>query len=290
MAFTAVAALAAGEAATATLVLAAVAEVGTALTVVGAITGSKDLMKIGAVMGMVGGIGGAIAGGASAAGAEAATGALSDEATNAALDSASQEALSSYGGDAAMQASQQAGIQSMEQGASQGLVGSQVAAPVADVAPVAQQAVTATPIQPGEVSAPAQQTVNDVVGAQAPNGVAAPVGAQGPADLVTPYTNPTDMRLANGKQTTPGGAMAPSGPASTSDSLFARFSDWANKNKEVANAGLQTVGGLFKGANDRSMFNEKIALQRDMWNRANNVGSFAPSLLPQTGLIGKAAA
>jgi hypothetical protein len=282
MAFTGIAALVAGEV-TAVTVLAAVAEVGTIMTVVGAVTGSKDLMKIGAVMGMVGGIGGFIAGGATA-GAEAATGALSEDATNAALDSASQEALSSYGGDAAMQASQQAGIQSMEQGASQGLVGSQVAAPVADVAPVAQQAVTATPIQPGEVSAPAQQTVNDVVGAQAPNGVTAPVGAEGPADLTTPYSNPTDMRLANGMQTTPGG------PASTSDSLFSRFSDWANKNKTLVNSGMQVVGGAMKGMNDASMFDQKMQLQRDMWNRANSVGSFSPSLLPQTGLIGKAAA
>jgi hypothetical protein len=40
------------------MVLTAVAEVGTALTVVGAVTGNKDMMKVGGVMGLVGGVGG----------------------------------------------------------------------------------------------------------------------------------------------------------------------------------------------------------------------------------------
>ena len=39
------------------MVLAAIAEVGTAMSIVGAVTGSKDLAKFGAVLGLVGGIG-----------------------------------------------------------------------------------------------------------------------------------------------------------------------------------------------------------------------------------------
>ena len=54
-----VSAVAAGSAATVTagMVLAAVSEVGLAMTVVGAVTGSKKLMKAGQVLGIVGGVG-----------------------------------------------------------------------------------------------------------------------------------------------------------------------------------------------------------------------------------------
>lgn len=76
MAFTATAAIIAGsQAVTATLVLAAVAEIGMAVTLVGAVTGNKKMMKIGGVMSLVGGVGGMVAGafsgGAGAAGAAA---------------------------------------------------------------------------------------------------------------------------------------------------------------------------------------------------------------------------
>jgi hypothetical protein len=82
LAFTGVAALiaAAGTetAITATMVLSAVAEVGTAMTVVGAVTGSKDLMQVGGAMSLVGGVGGMVAGAADAGAAGAAVNAGSD--------------------------------------------------------------------------------------------------------------------------------------------------------------------------------------------------------------------
>lgn len=49
--------------ATAAVIFTAVSEVGMAMSVVGAVTGNKDLMKIGGVLGLAGGIGGAAAGG-----------------------------------------------------------------------------------------------------------------------------------------------------------------------------------------------------------------------------------
>src|SRR3954468_1511272 len=83
MAFTAVGAIIAGEAVTAGVVLAAVAEVGMAVTVVGAVTGSKDMMKVGGIMSLVGGVGslaaGAFEGGAAAGAAESGGGWVSAE-------------------------------------------------------------------------------------------------------------------------------------------------------------------------------------------------------------------
>jgi hypothetical protein len=73
MAFSAVVALAGGAEVTATAVLAAMAEVGTAMSVVGAVTGNKDLTKLGAVVGLVGGVGGMVSGGAASGLADAAT-------------------------------------------------------------------------------------------------------------------------------------------------------------------------------------------------------------------------
>lgn len=76
MAFTSIAALVGGSAASATLVLGAIAEVGMAMSVVGAVTGNKKLMKVGGVLGLVGGVGGMIArAGTAAAGAAAGAGA-----------------------------------------------------------------------------------------------------------------------------------------------------------------------------------------------------------------------
>jgi hypothetical protein len=98
MAFTGVAALfgaaEAGAAISAGMVLSAVAEVGTAMTVVGAVTGSKDLMKVGGIMGAVGGIGSFMAG-ASAWAAAAADG--SDGIVSSAIDGSPSSAVDDMG-------------------------------------------------------------------------------------------------------------------------------------------------------------------------------------------------
>lgn len=93
MAFTSITALAAGQAVNAALVLGAMVEVGTVMTVVGAVTGNKDIAKIGGTMALVGGVGGLIAGAGSAIGAAEASnatqqgfGELAAQGADAALD------------------------------------------------------------------------------------------------------------------------------------------------------------------------------------------------------------
>lgn len=265
MAFTGIAALVAGAEVTAAVVLAAVTEVGVALTVVGAVTGNKDLMKIGGVMSLVGGIGGMVAG---ATGAGAA-GALSEAEAAGAMEAASAEATAASAADAA--AGEAMGQASLAELSGEGIVGNAtqamgsnaMEAPIAQAAPAVQAAPTVTPTTPQPDMVP-----------QGPQGATAPSGPQaptGPAEVATPYSNPTDMRLANGTQTLPGGAPE------SSDSFFARFSSFAKNNKELLNTGTQLVGGLLKGASESDMWQQKMDLERDKFARANSVGVFSPT-------------
>jgi hypothetical protein len=270
MAFSAVIALAGGEAATATLVLTAVAEVGTAMTVVGAVTGNKDLMKIGAVMGLVGGVGGMIAGAGDAA--AGAAGAAADTAGNAA-----QEGFraSEIGAEDAAGTAAENGVTGAATGAdSVAQAGTAPAAPQPsfDTNP-AQTAATSTPD-----SLAAQQATQPTQPVQSvdPNAISAPQGvqqvqAQGPADVATPYSNPTDMRLANGTQTSPASAPQSSG------GFWNSMLDFANKNSKLLNTATTLAGGALKGANDQAMFQQQMQLKSDMWNRANSAGTFAPT-------------
>ena len=107
MAFTAVTALVAAETVTATMVLAAAAQIGTAMTIVGAVTGSKDLMKLGGTMALVGGIGGMAAGAMSGA-------AAGETLASSGMD----EALSQVGNDA-VSASLDQGANAMATGATE---------------------------------------------------------------------------------------------------------------------------------------------------------------------------
>lgn len=100
MAFTGVVALATAETVTAVMVFTAIAEVGVALTVMGMVTGDKNLTKTGAMVSMVGGLGSMAAGSGmlssaateTAAGEVAATGA-GEVAASTAAEEASKAAI-----------------------------------------------------------------------------------------------------------------------------------------------------------------------------------------------------
>jgi hypothetical protein len=274
MAFTAIGAIIAGEAVTATVVLAAVAEVGLALTVVGAVTGNKTLIKIGGAMSLIGGVGGlvagAVSGAAGGAAAGAAEGAAGEAATGAAVDAASAEAAAAYGGAAAAEASTADVVAGMEAGAT---TAAPELASAASAAPsgIVDSAASTTPMAQATPSAmeTAPQltpTANEVATPQAP------VGAQGPA---TPYDtpNPTDQRLAAGVQ------ASPSNAPETAGSYFGRLTTFAEKNKTLFSSGMQLVGGAMKGANERDMWNQKMELERQRLAQTqygNQVGQFRP--------------
>lgn len=266
MAFTGIAAIAAGgaSAVTAAVALAAIAEVGTILSIVGAVTGSKELAKLGGVMALVGGVGG-LANNLVSGAATAATGAA-DAAGNA-ITSGTDLIGDTMG----------AGIES----ASSGVIGgaqegvSSLAGATSDVsalpgidAGAALQSPTAS-LNPAAaaknpLSLNVSPTVNDVAGVQAPTG---PVGA------ITPRapTAPVGATMA-------AGGKAPSAPLSFSD-YFKSMSSFAENNKTMWSTGVSTVGGALKGVSDQSQLDQKIALQREQMAKTgfgNTVANFAP--------------
>ena len=272
MAFTSLAALAGGTAATTALVLGAVAEVGIAMSVVGAVTGNKDLLKIGSVMGLVGGVGGMLAGSGAATGATA----LGEAGTEAALASASGEAASAFGGSAAVDATTESLLAGLESAAPQAVTqtsGLQATSISQPSGPIIQSNVAP------EVGAQMQASVPDAGGLQGPAGVQTPadVGIQAPADVATPFTetNPTDMRLAAGTQTGPIGTVAPQ----SADSFWSSFSTFAKNNQKLLSGGMQVVGGALNGMNQRSMFDERMNLERQRTAQTgygNTTSNFAP--------------
>lgn len=259
MAFAAVAAVIAGEAVTAATVMAAVSTVGTVMTVVGAVTGAKDLMKIGGVMALVGGVGGMVAGAASGAAAAAEGAAMGAEGAVANTVASAGDYVNA--------------MDAMSDSATTGLTGGTdaIVSPVSmtqpQVTPLGPVAANATP----EVAmAPAQspiigptQAAPEVMGAQAPTGAVAPTGPS------TPYDN-IDV----------GGGWNPAGTApQDSSSFFTRFSDWANKNKTMFGAGMQLAGGLVNGMNQRQMWDQKMNLGQQrlaQTSHGSEVGNWAP--------------
>ena len=265
MAFPAIAALvgAAGSGAAigAGMVLAAVAEVGLAMTVVGGVTGNKKLMRIGGAMSLIGGVGGLVAGaaGGAASGAaglgEAATGAALDTASEAAMGAVSQTAidgvtdsmLTDLGGEAISSAA-----------------APELAAAANQAMPVTQAPAAApgpTPAQPASAS----PTVNDVPGART---VDAPAAVQGAAEK-SPYETFRGSELMDQK-------TSPMNAPESSGNFFSKFTTWAEKNPKMFSSGLQLAGGALKGANESAMWNEKMGFEKDKYNRANTVAKFQP--------------
>lgn len=296
MAFTSIAALAAGTAeVTAALVLSAVAEVGLAMTVVGAVTGEKSLMKIGGTLSLIGGVGGMVAGamgssaGAAAgglSGSELVTQAAGDTAFGVAGDAAASAGAGALEAGLAPSIFEQAASSGMSDAAAGALAGPQTSA-------VTQSAIQGTALEPA-VAMPGEQFASKVQPlATDVADVAAPAGAQAPAGapdvgakfgVTDPNVNPTDMRLGAGTQTTPGGLTAPE-PAG---SFFNRLSSFANKNKVLFSSGMQMLGGAMQGANQRDMWNQKIALEREALARKSH-GNAAAKFQPRSIFQGAAA-
>lgn len=264
MAFTGVVALATAETVTAVMVFTAVAEVGIALTVMGMVTGDKNMTQTGAMMSAVGGVG---------------TGLLSASGTTAAT-AASETAASSVAGEAAADAAALSAAEATAAGAGS-------AAPAAN-------AVSAGAI-PGEALSNGAGSIE----AMAPN-AAAPVADSAAAGATTmPTAAPIDtMPVGTGSTVSNGVAdstwvndvgsafdpMAEAAKASgktSSDSFFSGVGKvWNGLGAQGQAGAIQLVGGAFKGANDREMFDEQMDLKnRELALRSygNTVASYKKS-------------
>ena len=187
MAFTAVAAvMEAGTAASMGTILAAAVEVGTAMTVVGAVTGNKDLMKVGGIIGMIGGVGGIVNNLASGA-VEAGVSGM-DMAADGGANSVTN-AAESFGGNAA---------------ANEGIINS------ATTSPVTQSTVTPTDL-PLANAAPPEVAPDPTAGMQAP--ASADTAAQ--TATQDSLTQGASQNVNANQGSYDIGANAPAGPADT---------------------------------------------------------------------------
>lgn len=268
MAFTSLAALAGGTAATTALVLGAVAEVGIAMSVVGAVTGNKDLLKIGSVMGLVGGVGGMLAGSGAATGATA----LGEAGTEAALASASGEAAGAFGGSAAVDATTESLLAGLESAAPQAVTqtsGLQATSISQPGGPIIQSNVA--PEVGAQMQPPTPETSVNVGRDLTVQEAQSPFSRNG-SDVMS---DRFDAMGAKG----PGGFGGGTGAPQSADSFWASFSNFAKNNKELFAAGVQVTGGALNGMNQRSMFDERMNLERQRTAQTgygNTTSNFAP--------------
>lgn len=235
MAELAVVALVAGEAAvTAATVLTAVAEVGAAMSIVGAVTGNKDLIKIGGTMALVGGVGSMAAG--------AMSGAAADAAATTVLD----EAASQVGADA-LTASLDQGANAMATGVTDSAtaqVGSDALAQQLDQQAMGQ---VASNTASAPVAANQMPMDNSAVATAADAGIVNPMSN----GVSNPYDNSTAAAWSDpsaGKDTlaSVGANGYPGSQKVNSDNWFASMFKNA-KPDTLLNLGGNVLGGVAKG-------------------------------------------
>lgn len=289
MAFaTIAAAVTANTAITATMIFAAVAEVGTILTVVGAVTGDKDLMKIGGTIGLIGGVGGLASGamglGASAADAAATT--VTDAAT------ASSNVANSLDGFESLADATTSGLSDAATVGNPIATNSVAGSALPEVAPLPATDAVQPVAQPIHEAAAAPVAAADPIAVSAPsvNGSPASMDVRSPSVTGTPYNSPTGMGSG-----VPGDANYPAydfsslssaTPSQGSSKFLTQILDAFKGNKELAN-GLMVMGGsALGGIQKASQWQDEKAILHQRINFGNSVGNTSRT----TGIINGARA
>lgn len=296
MAFTSIAALVGGQAVTAGLVLGAIAEVGLAMSVVGAVTGNKGLTKLGGVLGLVGGIGGlvngAVSGGAAAAG------------TVESIESAASMADAAYGGAAGMEGAQLAGIEAM---GGEGLQASMSAFEATDLAGIVDEASNAAfgvldPAASAVQPAGSQSLTNalDTTAAEQASGAARAQEAfqniQQTPDPLADATSLTDTKdLA--KPPDPKGMYSPAADSQAAyaampnqgmdpKSWFSNILDWTKKNDRLASSLLTLGAGGLSGMGQMQQAKMQQEANNMRFQYGNQVADYRGRQPNTTALIG----
>lgn len=274
MAFSGVAALVsavgAGTAVTVGMVAVAVAEVGMALTVVGAVTGNEDLMKIGGIMSLAGGVTGFISGAV-----EGAAGAAAGVGLEGAATDAFTEAGTSLAGDLAtpgMNALESTMTPAEMMSGSGGSFGETAAQSLGGSAPtgIVQSAVAPVDVAPAATG---------VEGGDQFLSTKSPVGASGPADIATPAV------ADNTAVSTPAGSTASAGGPVQSNTWWDSIKGTWNSMGDKTQAALVKTGtGLLQGAAQGADRKEQNDIARARVNQTS-YGSQVP-----VGIVRKAAA
>lgn len=292
MAFTGIAALVAGEVATTALVLSAIAEVGLAMSVVGAVTGSKDLMKIGGVMSLVGGIGGMVNGAMNGASMTVQTEAQMGSAVDSSLaqyrvgaEAAGTSGLGTEGLKSAMsnvEAKDYAGAINEGQQAALNTLDPGAANSTASTLTAPTEAVNATQtVNPAQIPDPtkidvanptAQQLINEPAkaaysAAQDSQANVAIDAAEGPGSALKSYTsNPVDSKT-----------------------WFNDFFDWAKKNEKLATAGATLISGGLSGMGQMKMADMQQEANRMRFQYGNEVADYRGKQPNRNVIIGRVA-
>lgn len=300
MGFSTIAAMMAGTAAVeAGALLAAISTIGLEMSLVGAVTGSKGLMKLGGVMGLVGGVGGLINGavsGAASATAESAMGLGTDASSLGAvngMDAMSDAFVSSgasgaggFGAEAVNGLNAINGSDAMSDAftatKTEGSFGGWASA--ADDAKKALDMTDATGAL-AVAETPDAFTFNAAKDSQAFN----------PSTAFGETTRPPDASATGAAQASTGsvgnnpsaftadGSRIPYQPdnglygtvtAQAPKDYFGDFLKWVKQNEKTAN-NLMTLGaGALKGISERSMFDEKMAMEKSRYQYGNTVANF----------------
>lgn len=280
MAFAAVAALfEAGAAVSAATAFAAVGTIGATLSVVGMVTGSKDLMKLGGVLGLVGGVGSI----ATSLTSSAATG-LAETAVDATggLETA---VGGSVPGQIASDAATQAGMAGAESSWNFN-VGETASVLPADSLPVNSLGMDAVPaatgdatVFPPDMTTPQVNTAGTPVnGAQSVTSPSGPLGAQTPGAV----NSPADTSLSvQGNSTNALDRMTNvsygSQPIDTT-SYFDKITKWVKENEKFANNIMQVGSSMMGGIAKQSMWDQQMELMKQRDRTANSVASYAKPL------------
>lgn len=282
MAFVVTAVAAAIEVTTVATVLTAVSAVGMAMTVVGAVTGNKDLMKVGGVIGLAGGVGslvnGAIDGAAAAGAADAAASGAADAA--AAGSDAATIGATDMGGYAAGDVTSNlasSGIDAANTGAATGMGASNLGSTAAIGAPDAAGASLSG--APFSAATPNGSTLGSgMYSGDAPvdmsTGISTPAGA--PTDFASSVRSagysPADSAITYGTS------------QSTLDQIINKVgSAWRSMSPqgkaEIVRSALAIPGGIQSQKNNEAM----LALNQQKVNQTS-YGSSVPTF----GIIAKA--
>jgi len=293
MAFaTIAAAVTANTAITATMIFAAVAEVGTILTVVGAVTGDEELMKIGGTIGLIGGVGGLASGamglGASAADAAATT--VTDAAT------ASSNVANSLDGFESLADATTSGLSDAATVGNPIATNSVAGSALPEVAPLPATDAVQQVAQPTQAAASAPVAADPIaVSAPSVNGSPASMDVQSPATSGTPYTSPTGSTGSvpggsgvDGYQGNNLSSYSSATPSQNSNSFFGQIKDFMKDpgNKALVDTGMKFGLGAVQGAASGQFNQARVDLARQQQNWGNSVGNTSRT----TGIINGARA
>lgn len=265
-------------------VAAAVGELGLTLSVVGAVTGSKDLMKVGGYLGLAGGITSLASGAMSAASGAAAEGAA---------DTVGSDWASGLASDAAQGATTGAvsnamdGVTKLANTADN--VGSDWSAGISE-APGSTPSTSFNDLRSSMDQSSLSGAPSTSAGSPAtPDASVSPTGS----DATTGQQPYSDARNATDGTVSSYGNGAPSGNS------FSDIKDWYDKQPAAVKAaiirgGASAVGGLFQGWTEEqklALEQNKFALQQQQYNTAISNANAQPTISFQSkpgGIINSA--